>query len=149
MAGKTTSYLSARIGSQWYGIEVDRIIEVLQLVAFTSLPVLREDILGLITIRDEVMPLIDLRKSFGQMDAHLRLDTPVIAIREQDGPIALVFDDADRVVEIDPTQIKSAEGRQYPYIRTVAKDNERLLLLLDTKQISDQIQPKQFMSAAP
>jgi purine-binding chemotaxis protein CheW len=117
-------------------------------MAFSELPAAREDVLGLITIRDEVMPLIDLRRCFRQPDVQLRLDTPVIAIREQDGPIALVFDDADRVVEIDPTQIKKSDHQQYPYIRAVAQDSGRLLLLLDTRQISEQIKPERITAQA-
>lgn len=140
MADKGLKYLSARIGSQWYGIQVDQVIEVLHLVAFTELPALSDDILGLITVRDEVMPLIDLRRRFGMEPTKLRLDTPVVAIREADGPIALLFDDADRVEDILESQVTTSQNaHQYPYIRAVAKLTGHLLLLLDTKLISTEM----------
>jgi len=106
MAEKAHKYLSARIGSQWYGIEVEKVIEVLHLVAYTEAPALQNDILGLTTVRDEVMPLIDLRRRFGLKDAQLKLDTPVVAIREAHGLIALVFDDADSVEDVYDAQLR-------------------------------------------
>ena len=140
MADNVLKYLSARIGSQWYGIKVEQVIEVLHLVAFTELPALGDDVLGLITVRDEVMPLVDLRRRFGQRDAKLRLDTPVVAIREAKGPIALLFDDMDRVEEIVEDQVTSSkDSNQFPYIHAVAKLSGRLLLLLDTNLISHEI----------
>ncbi len=141
MADKALKYLSARIGSQWYGIEVEKVIEVLHLVAFTEAPALEYDVLGLTTVRDEVMPLIDLRRRFKLQEAPLKLDTPVVAVRETHGPIALVFDDADRVEEIFASQIiVSQDSRQFPYIASVAKLKGRLLLLLDTARISKEMQ---------
>ena len=141
MAEKAHKYLSARIGSQWYGIEVEKVIEVLHLVAYTEAPALQNDILGLTTVRDEVMPLIDLRRRFGLKDAQLKLDTPVVAIREAHGLIALVFDDADRVEDITDSQLATTQdSQQFPYIRAVAKLPGRLLLLLDTARISEEMQ---------
>ncbi|WP_119070707.1 chemotaxis protein CheW [Aggregatilinea lenta] len=140
MAAKTLKYLSARVGNQWYGVNVDQIIEVLQLIAFTEVPTSRKDILGLITVRDEVMPLIDLRRRFELQDIQFKLDTPVIAVREAHGPIALLFDDADRVEDIDESQVTvSHYGQQFPYVRGVAKLSGRLLFLLDTSLISREI----------
>ncbi len=141
MANKKVKYLSVRIGDQWYGIDVDQIIEVLQLIAFTELPTSREDILGLITVRDEVMPLIDLRRRFGLKDVQLKLDTPIVTIRGDRGPLALVFDDADRVEEFETSEMTFSNfGQDLPYVRAVAKLPGRLLLLLDTTLISQEIQ---------
>lgn len=138
---KKVKYLSVRIGSQWYGIDVDKVIEVMHLVAFTDLPTFRDDVLGLITVRDEVMPLLDLRRRFGLEDAPLKLDTPVVAIREANGPIALLFDDADSVEEISEAQTTTSHDfQQFPYIRAVARLSGRLLLLLDTSLISKEMQ---------
>ncbi len=144
MAEKAHKYLSARIGSQWYGIEVEKVIEVLHLVAYTEAPALQNDILGLTTVRDEVMPLIDLRRRFGLKDAQLKLDTPVVAIREAHGLIALVFVDADRVertvVRCCAAATSCRYSQQFPYIRAVAANMRvRLLLLVDTARISEEM----------
>lgn len=136
MAAKVLQYLSVRIGKQWYGIDVDRVVEVLHLISFTEAAALRDDILGLITVRDEVMPLLDLRRRFG-INAELKLDTPLVAIRGANGSFGLLVDDADRVEEINESQITaSQDSQQFPYVRAIAKQPGRLLLLLDTDGIA-------------
>jgi purine-binding chemotaxis protein CheW len=141
MAEKVLKYLSARIASQWYGIKVEQVIEVFHLVAYSEVPVQRDDVLGLITVRGEVMPLIDLRRRFGLKEASLTLDSPVIAIHNAGGSLALVFDDADRVEEFGESLVTSSKNsRQLPYVSGVANLSERLLLLLDTDLLSQESQ---------
>ena len=140
MPNKTTKYLTVRIGDQWCGIDVNRIIEVLHLMAFKDVPTRRDDILGFITVRDEVMPLIDMRRRFGTAEAVLKMDTPIVALREKYGPIGLVFDDTEQVEDIDSSQVTPLQGEgQFPDIYAVAKLDERLILLLETELISKEI----------
>jgi len=140
MADKTTKYLTVRIGDQWCGIDVNRIIEVVHLMAFKDVPTRRDDVLGLITVRDEVMPLIDMRRRFGTTDAVLKLDTPIVALREKYGPIALIFDATQQVEDIESSQISALQGEgQFPDIQAVAKLGDQYVLLLETGLISKEI----------
>lgn len=140
MSTTTQHCLSLRVGQQWYGIAVDSVIEVLHLVALTELPAATPDVLGLMTVRNVVMPVIDLRLRFGLDDAPLRLDTPVIAIRTENGPIGLVVDEADDVEQISETQMSAYDSADSPYVASVARLPERLLLLLDTALLRTEIQ---------
>lgn len=140
MAEKISKYLSVRAGTQWYGANVDLIIEVLHLVAFTQVSALKDDILGFITLRNEMIPLIDMRRRLGSSQAPLRLDTPIVAMREEDGLIAMVFDEVDQVEQIDLSKTNTfQDSGQIPYVRAVASLPERLLLLLDTNAIAREL----------
>lgn len=135
-----SKYLSARIGSHWFGVEVDQIIEVLHLVAFTEVPNTSDDIIGLITVRDCVMPLLDLRRRFAVSEAEIKLDTPIIALQDASGPLALLVDEADKVEEMDSAEITSfQQSQQFPYVSAVVQQTGRLLLLLDTHRLSKEI----------
>jgi purine-binding chemotaxis protein CheW len=139
MKDRILKYLSARVGNQWYGIEVEQVIEVLHLVAYNEVPSPQDDVLGLITVRAEVMPLVDLRRRFGLKETQLKLDTPVIAIRSDSGPLALVFDDADRVEEFSESVVTtSKDSRQLRYVSGVARLADRLLFLLDANSLAQQ-----------
>lgn len=125
-------YLSFRVGHQWYGIDVDNILEVMHFMTLTELPGTPPDVLGLLTFRGEVMPVIDLRLRFGTGDASLRLDTPIIGIHTPEGPLGLVVDDADDVEQVAASQISAKARTASPYVTSVARLDDRLLLLLDT-----------------
>lgn len=135
MSASVQHYLSFRVGRQWYGVHVDQIIEVLHLLALTELPAAPPEILGLMTVRDMVMPVVDLRRRFGLGEAPLRLDTPIIAVRTPRGPIGLVVDEAEDVERIPAHLIAAHDGDDSPYITGVARLSDRLLLLLDTARL--------------
>ncbi len=129
----STSYLSFYVGNQLYGIDVENIIEVLHLVALTELPEPAPDVLGLMTLREVVMPVVDLRRRFDLPTAPLRLDTPIIAVNTPNGQLGLVVDNVDEVDQMDG--ISDQHKDESPYITGTAQINEKLLLLLDTTQI--------------
>ncbi len=135
----THNYLSFRVGQQWYGIDIADIIEVTYLVTLTELPAATPGMLGLITIRDEVMPVIDLRIRFKADKAPLFMDTPIICARSERGTIGLVVDEAEDVLAIDPASITASDGTESRYISGVLRVPDRLLLLLDLTCVRDEI----------
>ncbi len=140
MDAETKQYLTAKIGDQWCGIDVNRIIEVFHLMAFKEVPTERRDVLGLITVRNQVMPLIDMRQRFGIQNLSFKLDTPIIALQEPQGPIALLCDDTNRIESIEVSQISAlGTSSQFPDIIAIGKLADQLILLLDTEKLSREI----------
>jgi chemotaxis signal transduction protein len=124
-------YLSCRIGREWYGIELGAVIEVLHFVALTELPGTPPEVLGLMTIRDLVMPVVDLRRLFGLPEAALTLDTPIVAVRAPEGAVGLVVDDTDNIENIQDEQVAVYDGVASPYVSGAIRLSEGLLMLLN------------------
>ena len=114
MSEKFKRYLRCRIGQQWYGIDVDQVIEVLNLILFTEVPGAAAHVLGMMTLRAKVMPVLDLRVYFSLDDKRLNLDTPVIAVATAHKSIALVVDDVDDIIEVDTSMIIPNEDNISP-----------------------------------
>lgn len=127
-------YLSFRIAHQWYGVRVDEVIEVLQLVYLNPLPAAADDVLGLMTLREAIVPVIDLRIRFGLPPVQMTLTTPIIALRTATNTLGIVVDDVDDVLEIAPSL--HHEDHNSPYVTQVVKTEARLLMLLDTDRLS-------------
>ena len=81
MSETTVNYLSFRVGPEWYGVELGYITEVLHLVGLTEVPGTGADVLGLLTLRNTVMPVVDLRVRFRLPDAALQLNSPMMGSR--------------------------------------------------------------------
>ena len=133
MSEQSHNYLSFRVGPEWYGVNIDYITEVLHFVGLTELPGTNNDVLGLLTLRDTVMPVVDLRRRFRLPDSRLQLNTPIIAMRAPKGALGIVVDDVDDVEEL--SGIMDYEGDETPHIKGVIKQEDRLLLLLDVDRI--------------
>ena len=138
MNSSSNIYLRCRIGREWYGINTDHVFKVLQMVALTEIPDARPDILGLLTLSDMVIPVIDLRRRFNLADAPLQLETPIVAIHTPQGAAGLVVDEADDIEIIDETQIELFSDNVSPYVVGIARCPDHLLLLLDTSLLSDE-----------
>jgi purine-binding chemotaxis protein CheW len=137
MTARQMQYLRCRVGREWYGIAVEQLIEVLQLVALNEIPGAKPHVLGLLTLRDVVMPVMDLRILFNMDEAALSLDTPIIAINTAEGPVGIVVDDVDDVRPI--SEITDRHGHESPFISAAAKVDDRLLLLLDVERLREPV----------
>lgn len=130
---KSAHYLTFQVGNQWYAIPVSMVIEVLQMVALDELPATDPNILGLLTLRNTVMPVIDLRRKFATSDTSLRLDTPLIAIRSNEQCFAFAVDVVDEV--IDTSSLVWQQQHTDLYITHTIQLQGKLILILDVDQI--------------
>jgi purine-binding chemotaxis protein CheW len=124
-----------RVGAQWYGIDVENVIEISHMVMLSDVPTLSPDVLGLITLRNIVIPVVDLRLRFGVAAPQFRLDTPIIAVRAPEGSIGIIVDEIDNVEHISSEQISITLGEAFPFIYGTALLHERLLMLVDLDAI--------------
>ena len=135
---QTTNYLKCSVGTQWYGIPVNYVIEVLQIVALDKLPGTTPHVLGLLTLRNQVMPVLDLRRIFNMPDVSLSLDTPLIAIQFESEYLAFAVDSVDDVISIDEAILQPVDDN--PYVHHTANLGTQLLFILDIKTHISQIQ---------
>jgi purine-binding chemotaxis protein CheW len=120
-----------RVGIQWYGIDVEKVIEISHMVLLSEVPTSSPDVIGLMTLRNVVMPVIDLRLRFGVGETQYRMDTPIIALRAAEGPKGIVVDEIDNVEHITVEQSSTELGEAFPYISGTAQIHDRLLMLLN------------------
>ncbi len=138
---KTQPYLSFRVGQQWYGLPVEAVTEVLHLIALAEVPTEEPYLLGLMTLREAVMPVVDLRRQFGFAEAPYALTTPILAVRAPRGAIGLVADEVDTVERVAEEQLVAYHGPAIARVSGVARASGRLLLLLDLAQLDTDAQP--------
>ena len=135
-----SSYLSFHIGAQRYGIRLAEVNQILHLVMLTELAGGTSGTLGLMTLRDCVVPVIDLRIRFGMEAPVYKLNTPIITIHTESGMIAFIVDDVDTVEDVPERNIIPYQGSPFPDVRAVAKLPHGILLLLDTNRLSTEVQ---------
>ena len=135
---KVQHYLRFHLGQEWYGIEVSSVVEVLHFMALNELPASRPDILGMMRLREWVVPITDLRLRFG-LPAIYSLNTPIIVANTASGLIGLVVDDVDDLERISETQVTPHDTSASPYITGVARLSNYLLLLLDVSLLRAEI----------
>ncbi len=84
-----------------FGVEVEKVQEVIRYQEMTRIPLSPPVIAGLINLRGQIVTAIDLRH---QLDLPARAggELPMnVVIRRDDGPISLLVDEIGDVVEVD------------------------------------------------
>jgi purine-binding chemotaxis protein CheW len=120
------------------------IASVLQMESFTGatpVPGAPAYVLGVVTLRGRVIPVIDLRRRFGLSPAEPTLDTRIIVTQVAGRVVAFCVDRAREVLTLDLAQLQPAptlvSERAVGLVNGVFTVGSRLLLTLDLPRISE------------
>jgi purine-binding chemotaxis protein CheW len=98
-------------------------------------------VLGVVTLRGRVIPVIDLRRRFGLPPISPTLDTRIIVTQVAARVVALCVDRAREVLPLDPAQLEPAPPlvteRSAGLVAGTYTVASRLLLLLDLPRVSE------------
>lgn len=88
------------LAGQRYGLPIAKVQEIQQIVAFTGVPSVGSAVIGMINLRGQVIPAIDLRALFGLPHLEYHLDTPMVICRVDGHMVALVVDEVEDVIDL-------------------------------------------------
>lgn len=118
-----------------YGIEVERVQEVMSAHEITRLPARNAAIRGLLNLRGQIVPVVDLRHCLGLPARPAGAQPANVVVRSAEGAISLWVDEIGDVLEVSqddferPPAALNARGGEL--IRGAYKLENRLLLVLD------------------
>jgi purine-binding chemotaxis protein CheW len=130
----TTPYLTFRVGTQWYAVDVASVFEVSNMVAISSVPDMPEAIVGMVNIRGRVVPVLDLRIRFQTSQPTIELTTPIIFLTyDEDKAYGIIVDDVDDVVNLPASAISETPlSQRARYIQGLTDYRRRLIMIVDT-----------------
>ncbi len=130
-------YMTFILGTMKYAVELPKIREILTYPELiTVLPGTTKWVKGLINLRGEVVPILDIRVKFGTGEIVYDENTAVIAVITEDNRmIGLVVDKVDDVQKLDNAQLYPVTdmGSAIPpkYLKGFVRleDNEMLVIM--------------------
>ncbi len=135
-------YLTFSIGTEYYGIEIKNITEIIGIQNITQVPELPHYIKGIINLRGRVIPVMDVRLRFKKEPIDYTDRTCIIVVDMKDISIGLIVDSVSEVLSISendivpPPEVYNASNK---YIKGIGKVGEDVKLLLDCdKLLNDQ-----------
>jgi purine-binding chemotaxis protein CheW len=137
--GELNQLISFEVGEEEYGLEILRVKEVIRIREITRLPRAPRFVKGIINLRGDVIPIIDLRDRFGLEHREYSAMTRVIVVDVEGRLVGMVVDAASQVVRIPADQIEPPPpivgGLSAEYIKGVGKLEDRLVILLNIDRI--------------
>jgi purine-binding chemotaxis protein CheW len=142
-AVESQQYVTFSLGEELFGVEVSRTREILSLTPVTKVPQTPDYLLGVINLRGQVVPVVDMRLKLGMVAGAETEDTCIIVVDVQvDGEIITVGALADAVREV--MDIRSDQIEPPPrlgtrlnteFINGMGKVDEQFMILLNIDRI--------------
>ena len=98
-ADALTQLISFMIGKEEYGLEILTVKEVIRIREITKIPKAPVFVKGIINLRGDVIPIIDLREKFGLETEEYTIMTRVIIVEVDGKAIGMVVDSVSQVIE--------------------------------------------------
>lgn len=141
-------YLTFMLATETYGLEILSVREIIGLMAITPVPRAPSFVRGVINLRGKIIPVVDLRVSFGLDPTPETDETCVIVVdRIVDGVNAQVGLLVDRVSEVLPIEEEAIEPTptfgtavNADFILGIAKAAEGVIILLEIDAALGQIE---------
>jgi len=128
---------------QEYGIDISYTKEIVRIPPITKIPDMPAFMEGVINLRGNVIPVIDLKKKFGFAQSEKSMDHRLLILDLEGINLGIIVDDVSEVVKINELAIDKLS----PEIATIggnsvngiAKIDQRLILLLNALEFKKEI----------
>src|SRR5262245_21497089 len=130
-----------RIGGEEYAIDIMRIKVIIHPLKITKVPKAPPFIEGVVELRGQILPIVDLRKRFELPNLEVTRATKYIIASLERRIIGLVVDAVSEVLRVPRKEIKPppelgfADGAQASFFTGVCHVADRIIMILDLDQI--------------
>ena len=136
---KDLQVVGFRIGNETYGVRISAVREIVRVPEITAVPNAPEAIEGVMNLRGKIVPVMDLRKRFGQTEVQPDKKNRILVVELENKLLGLIVNSASEVLKIPPSEIEApgnmlAEG-ETSYVTGVGKLGGRLIILLDIAKL--------------
>lgn len=122
-----------KIGGEDFGVGINRIVEILKTQKIHSLPDLPDFLSGVVTVRGEVIPLLNLKKRFGFESSAER--EHILIIKCDSEKIGLLVDEIKEIISLATEEITVPpsifKGLKRRYLTGLGKKGDRIIILLN------------------
>ena len=119
------------------GVSTNYVIEIITNHMITQLPLVPDYVKGIINLRGQIIPIIDIRLRMGKPPIDYTSTTCIIVLNINSTRIGIVVDAVQQVMDIDQSQISPVpvENQQELINGMVSSGEHSVILFLDCEQL--------------
>lgn len=127
------------VGAEEFGVNIREVREINRMMEITRVPHAPAFVEGVINLRGQVLPVVDVRSRFGLEPGKRDKGTRIVVVELPDKVVGFIVDSVSEVLRVSTSLIEPAPaltgGIDSAYIRGVVKLQDRLLILLDLQRL--------------
>ena len=138
------------LGDERYGVDILNVSTISEYLDVTKVPDAPNYVEGIINLRGDIIPVINLKKRFNIAETSISEDTRIIIYSIEGVAIGFLVDEASQVLRIEDNQIEPTpailKGQDREYISGVGKHEGEIIILLDFAKILNETERNELTS---
>ncbi|MGA2192110.1 MAG: chemotaxis protein CheW [Nitrospirota bacterium] len=138
-----TQYLTFTLGDEEFALDIAKVREVLDYTVITKVPRMPDYMRGVINLRGNVVPVMDLRMKLGMSATEKTVNAciVIVEIKVEDEVLHMgaLADSVEEVLDLDPRQVepppKLGTGINQDFIRGMGKRDDKFIIILDIDKV--------------
>ena len=127
------------LASEYYGVDIGDVREIIRMQAVTRVPGAPPFVEGIINLRGQVIPVVDLRKRLDLAVNEQTADSRIVWVTINEQDVGVIVDAVTEVLRIPVSSIEPPSSMvsnvNSDYLRGIAKLESRLIILLDLGKV--------------
>ncbi len=127
------------VADEIYGLDIMKVHSIERYQEITKIPNTPEYIEGMINLRGEVHPIVNMRRKFGLEQVDATDDTKIIIVSTHDIKVGFIVDVVKEIQRVDEENIvappKIVTGFERKFIKNIAKVDYGMITVLDEDYI--------------
>jgi len=132
-------FVEFKLGDEIYGVDILQVKTIERMMPITKVPKAPDFVVGVINLRGEIVPIIDLRKRFNLPPGQITDQTRIIIVTLEDLTVGMIVDSATEVVKLSQDSIEPPPpivlGIDSSFLEGVGKIGENLLVILNLAKV--------------
>ncbi|HEX9757419.1 MAG TPA: chemotaxis protein CheW [Nitrospiria bacterium] len=132
-------YLAFMLSGEEYSVDIMMIKEIIKPVEFTHVPRAPEIIMGIISLRGTILPILNLRKKMGLIDFPVNRQARIVVVSSEKGLVGLLVDSVTGVVRMSEPDIEPPPSVlnevETVFIKGVGKYRDRFIIFMDINKV--------------
>lgn len=133
-------FLVFRLAGEEYGVDIQKITTIIEKdMNIARVPKTPGFLKGVINLRGEIIPVINLRKRFGLPEIEYTEETRIIIVKLEEIVIGIIVDSVAEVVELNDDNIENITNfggvLSSEYLHGVGKIDGRIVTLLNLEKL--------------
>jgi purine-binding chemotaxis protein CheW len=145
---ETTQYLTFKLRDEVFALDIGKVREVLDFTGVTKVPQTPDFMRGVINLRGNVVPVVDMRLKFGLSRTEKTVNTCVIiteiGVDGETTVVGAMADSVQEVLDLEPDEIEPppriGTKLNTDFIRGMGKHNEQFIMILDIDNVFSAIE---------
>lgn len=139
MVATENQYVLFKLDNEFYGIDILQVETIERVMDITRVPHALDYVQGVINLRGEVVPVVNLRKRFSLPEMPFDDESRIIIVSVEEIVVGIIVDSSSEVLQLNSDEIEDAanitNNTGNEFIKGIGKHEARIIILLDLKKV--------------